>query len=80
MSMDEITSLISNVGFPIACVGCLAWYVKSLTETHKEEVKELLKNCRFAARYASPANAKTKARNSRTIGTSPKKSALSPAR
>lgn len=33
--------LVQNVGFPIACVGCLACYVKSLTETHKEEVKEL---------------------------------------
>ena len=33
--------LVQNVGFPIACGGCLAWYVKSLTETHKEEVKEL---------------------------------------
>lgn len=37
----EIVDLVQNVGFPIACVGCLAWYVKSLTETHKEEVKEL---------------------------------------
>lgn len=36
-----IVELIQNVGFPIACVACLAWYVKSLTDAHKEEVKEL---------------------------------------
>jgi len=33
--------LIQNVGFPIACVACLAVYVKDLTKTHKEEIAKL---------------------------------------
>ena len=38
--MDFIT-LVQNVGFPIACVACLAVYVKDLTKTHKEEIAQL---------------------------------------
>lgn len=33
--------LVQNVGFPIACVACLAVYVKDLTKIHKEEIKQL---------------------------------------
>lgn len=33
--------LVQNVGFPVACVACLAVYVKDLTKTHKEEVAKL---------------------------------------
>lgn len=38
--MDFIT-LVQNVGFPIACVACLAVYVKDLTKTHNEEIAQL---------------------------------------
>lgn len=48
----DITSLISNVGFPIACVIGMAYYIReqqklfkeelaSQRAEHKEEVKEL---------------------------------------
>lgn len=33
--------LVQNVGFPIACVAFLGVYVKELTKTHKEEIKQL---------------------------------------
>lgn len=33
--------LVQNVGFPVACVACLAVYVKDLTKTHKEEIAKL---------------------------------------
>ena len=32
MNISEITTIISNVGFPIACVVCLGWYAKDTTE------------------------------------------------
>ena len=33
--------LVQNVGFPVACVACLAAYIKDLTKTHKEEIAKL---------------------------------------
>lgn len=33
--------LVQNVGFPVACVACLAVYVKDLMKTHKEEIAKL---------------------------------------
>ena len=33
--------LVQNVGFPVACVACLAVYVKDLTKTHKGEIAKL---------------------------------------
>lgn len=33
--------LVQKVGFPVACVACLAVYVKDLTNTHKEEIAKL---------------------------------------
>lgn len=37
----DIVSMISNLGFPIACVIGLALYVRELTSQHKNEVDEL---------------------------------------
>lgn len=37
----DIVELISNVGFPIACVIAMGYYVKDLTREHKEEVEQL---------------------------------------
>lgn len=37
----EIVDLISNVGFPIACVIGLAVYVRELNTQHREEVNSL---------------------------------------
>ena len=39
----DITEIISNLGFPIACVVGLGYYVRELTNQHREEVKELSK-------------------------------------
>lgn len=37
----DIVQIISNVGFPIACVIGLSWYVKFVTDKHEKEIKEL---------------------------------------
>lgn len=39
--MDTIVQIINTVGFPIACVIGMAWYINEQQKTHKEEVKEL---------------------------------------
>lgn len=39
--LENAAALISNVGFPIAAVIALAYYVKELTKQHKNEVDEL---------------------------------------
>ena len=35
---DEIVTLVKTTGFPIACVICLAMYIRELNKTHKEEI------------------------------------------
>ena len=37
----DIVNIISNVGFPIACVIGLGWYVKYVTDKHEHEIKDL---------------------------------------
>lgn len=37
----EIVEVISNVGFPIACVIALAYYVREINTQHKTEVDNL---------------------------------------
>ena len=39
--LENASTLISNVGFPIAAGIALAYYVKELTKQHKDEVGEL---------------------------------------
>lgn len=39
--MEEVVSLISNVGFPIACVVALFWYLNKEREEHKAETQKL---------------------------------------
>lgn len=41
--MNEIVSIISTVGFPIAMCVILMWYVKDLTDKHQLETKEFTK-------------------------------------
>ena len=38
--MEQIVTLISNVGFPIAVSLVLMWQLKDVTTNHKEETKE----------------------------------------
>lgn len=41
MDTNAITTLITSVGFPIVvCLICF-WYIKNMTETHKDEVIQL---------------------------------------
>ena len=41
MDVTEITSIITQVGFPIAvCLICF-WYIKKLTEDHKAEIDKM---------------------------------------
>ena len=37
MDMSEVVNLISNLGFPIACVVALFWLLNKQREEHKEE-------------------------------------------
>lgn len=54
MENVDIVSIISNLGFPIVCVGFLAWFVfyiynksneeiRQMSETHKQETDALVK-------------------------------------
>ena len=37
----EWVDILTNFGFPIMCVICLAWYVKELTEDFRTTVEKL---------------------------------------
>lgn len=39
--MENITQIISSVGFPIAMCLLLFWYMKTQLEVHKEETSSL---------------------------------------
>lgn len=41
MDINGIVTMINSIGFPIACVIALAYYVREITKEHKEEVKNL---------------------------------------
>lgn len=40
--MDTFASIVSNIGFPIACVIGLGWYVKYITDKHSKETELLV--------------------------------------
>jgi len=39
--MEEVTTVISTVGFPIAMCILLFWYMQQQMKTHKEETDQL---------------------------------------
>ena len=41
MDYADLLTYINTCGFPIACVLLLAYYVRELTNSHKEEVQKL---------------------------------------
>lgn len=41
--MQDVVSIISTVGFPIAMCVILMWYVKDLTDKHQQETKDFTK-------------------------------------
>lgn len=59
--MEITTELISNFGFPIACVVFLAWYVYRLQEQHRIELKEIMNQ------HKDEADKMTEAINSNTL-------------
>ena len=40
--METITNIVTNVGFPIACVIGLGWYVKYISDKHSKETELLI--------------------------------------
>ena len=40
--MDTIKDIITNVGFPIACVIGLGWYVKYITDKNREQIDRIM--------------------------------------
>ena len=38
--MSDIMNIITNVGFPIACCGALAYYVSENTKAQRQDAKE----------------------------------------
>lgn len=43
MEMTEISSMLSNFGFPIVMCGAMAWYVLYTSNKHREEISEINK-------------------------------------
>lgn len=41
MDITAITTIISNVGFPIAACIAMFWYVNKQTDVHKQEIDKL---------------------------------------
>lgn len=40
MDVGSITQIISTVGFPITMCIALLWYIKDLTDKHKQETEQ----------------------------------------
>lgn len=40
MDVGSITQIVSTVGFPIAMCVTLLWYIKDLTDKHKQETEQ----------------------------------------
>lgn len=41
MDVNTIIEAVSNLGFPIACVVALFWYLNKERESHKEEMNQI---------------------------------------
>ena len=41
MDLSSFATLVSSVGFPIACCSVLFWYIKKLTDEHKTDIEHL---------------------------------------
>ena len=41
MSIPDIISAITTVGFPIVMCGAMAWYVKYITDKNREQINEM---------------------------------------
>lgn len=41
MNPQDITQIITTIGFPIVAAGALFWYINKLTESHREETEAM---------------------------------------
>lgn len=41
MGINDISQLIVNFGFPIVACGCMAWYVKYITDKNYNEIDKI---------------------------------------
>lgn len=41
MTMQDVVSIISAVGFPIVCCGAMGWYVKYITDQNNKRIDSL---------------------------------------
>lgn len=41
MEMNEILQAVTTVGFPIVMCGAMAWYVKYMTDKHRDDISKL---------------------------------------
>lgn len=41
MSVQDITTMITTVGFPIVCCGACFWYINKTGEQHKAEMDKM---------------------------------------
>lgn len=43
MTVNDIVTIVTSVGFPIVACGAMAWYVKYISDRHSQEVQDLNK-------------------------------------
>lgn len=41
MTVNEISALVSSIGFPVVMCGAMAWYIKYMSDQHKSELTAL---------------------------------------
>lgn len=41
MNVNDIATLVSSIGFPIVMCGAMAWYVKYMSDQHKQDLEAL---------------------------------------
>lgn len=41
MTVNDIVTIVTSVGFPIVACGAMAWYVKYISDRHSTEVQQL---------------------------------------
>ena len=41
MDWSAVTQAVTTIGFPIVMCGAMGWYVKYITDKHREEVSKL---------------------------------------
>ena len=41
MTVNDIVTIVTTVGFPIVACGAMAWYVKYISDRHSKEVQQL---------------------------------------